>query len=86
MIDGGSIYDINDFRVDDLRNDVQHDLMTFERLYDLVTEDKIPPERDAKVQVFLSGLPEMLRKGKLLIFYPVSGTLQITSGTSYHRM
>lgn len=65
----GFSYDINDFLIDDLRRDVEHDLGTFEYIQSLVTEEQIPPEQDAKLQVFIHDmLPKLLRQKKLIVF------------------
>lgn len=65
----GFLYDIKDFDVDRLRQDVEHDLQTFQLIQGMVTRSKVPPERDAKLQVFLNTLlPTLLRRKKLLVF------------------
>lgn len=61
-------YDIEAFKLDELRADVEHDLQTFEYVQSLVTRERIPPERDEKLQVFLRRLPRLLGGGKLLVF------------------
>lgn len=61
-------YEIDAFRVDDLRADVEHDLRTFEFIQSLVTEERVPPGRDAKLQEFLRRLPDLMAGGKLLVF------------------
>jgi len=69
-------YDVQAFNVDDLRADVEHDLKTFEYIDSLVTEERIPAERDAKLQVFLKKLPSLLESGKLLVFSEYQDTVQ----------
>jgi superfamily II DNA or RNA helicase len=61
-------YDINAFRVEELRADVEHDLLTFEFIQSLVTEERIPPKGDEKLQEFLRRLPDLVAGGKLLVF------------------
>jgi len=69
-------YDIDAFRADDLRADVEHDLRTFEYIQSLVTRERIPPDRDEKLQVFLKHLPTLLGGGKLLVFSEYHDTAQ----------
>lgn len=65
----GFVYDINDFRVDDLRKDIEHDVQTLEYIQSLVARDKIPSSKDAKLQKFLLDLlPTLMRNKKLLVF------------------
>jgi len=61
-------YDLRDFRIEDLRRDVEADLATLREMARHV--DPITPEHDAKLQRLLQWLGEepLLRTHKLLIF------------------
>jgi len=59
-------YDIADFRGDDLRNDVEHDIALLEKMLALVSP--IQPANDAKLQTFLKNMREPLKNKKVLVF------------------
>lgn len=64
----GFAYDIAAFDVDKLRADVHHDLETFRYIKQLVSISRIPAEEDAKLQRFLTQLPALRQRGKLIVF------------------
>jgi superfamily II DNA or RNA helicase len=71
----GFSYDISDFDVKRLKDDVKHDLKTFKTIRDLVDEKKIPPSKDAKLQEFIDRVTKLRKKGKLLVFTQYEDTV-----------
>ncbi|MBI2907526.1 MAG: helicase [Chloroflexi bacterium] len=67
-VERGFGYDIAAFNVNQLRADVEHDQRTFGIIEGLVSKEKLPPSRDAKLQRFLEWLPRLRGAGKLLVF------------------
>ena len=64
-----STIDINDFDVKQLSKHLKHDFHILEKIYEIVDEDTIPPEKDAKLQKLREILKASpLKKGKVLIF------------------
>ncbi len=73
-------YDTADFRLADLRRDVESDLATLQEMAKHVAA--ITPEKDAKLQCLLKWLDEqpLLRTHKLLIFTQYIDTAQYITG------
>jgi len=70
-------YDINDFDVSNLRNDLENDIRILEEILSLVSVDAIPPEKDEKLQILIKRLnEEPLSKGKVIIFSQYADTVQ----------
>jgi len=70
-------YDINDFYVDRLKEDIEKDFGLFNKILGLVSEDRIPPEKDAKLQTLFRELEKApLNNGKRLIFTQYADTAQ----------
>lgn len=70
-------YDINDFYTDRLKKDIEKDLDLFNKILDLVSEDRIPPEKDTKLQTLFRWLEtNPLNDGKRLIFTQYADTAQ----------
>ncbi len=68
-------YDIEDFNADALKADIEHDLVILREIHDLVSEERIPPGEDAKLQKLLATMKHPdFRKGKLLIFTQYADT------------
>jgi len=68
-------YDISDFHADKLKDDIEKDLNLLKRILDLVSERRIPPEKDAKLQTLLKWLEkDSLKNGKKLIFTQYADT------------
>lgn len=68
-------YDINDFHVDRLKEDIGKDLGLLNKILDLVSEKRIPPEKDAKLQTLCEWLGRNpLNDGKRLIFTQYADT------------
>lgn len=62
-------YQIKDFNLKRLKEHLKHDLDILEKIYEVVNENAIPPERDAKLQKLKAILKTSpLNKGKTLIF------------------
>jgi len=62
-------YDADKFDIIHLKDHISHDLAIFEEILSLVNKEKIPPEKDAKLQKLLEVLKkDPLDKGKVLIF------------------
>ncbi len=62
-------YDANDFDIERLKKHIEHDRDILEKILEIVDKDKIPPEKDAKLQKLkgiLSRVP--LNIGKVIIF------------------
>lgn len=72
-------YSIRDFRVSELRNDIEHDLGILRRMHDLVKN--ISPIEDDKLQTLAAWLnKEPLDKGKRLIFTQYADTARYIYG------
>lgn len=70
-------YDIKDFDVEQLQEDLENDISILERILSLVDVDVIPPEKDAKLQMLIKRLDEKpLSEGKVLIFSQYADTVQ----------
>jgi len=70
-------YDINDFHVEKLKADIEKDLGLLTKILDLVSEEKIPPQKDAKLQTLFEWLENNpLNEGKRLIFTQYADTAQ----------
>ncbi len=66
-------YDIADFKIEELRADIEHDLQLLRAMSDLVSP--ITAEQDAKLQTFKKRLAESpLNEGKCLIFTQYADT------------
>ncbi len=62
-------YEISDFNLKRLKEHLRHDLDSLEKIYEVVNENAVPPERDAKLQKLKTILKTSpLNKGKTLIF------------------
>jgi len=62
-------YDADKFDLVHLNDHISHDLNIFKKILLLVNEEKIPPEKDAKLQKLLKVLKKKpLNRGKVLIF------------------
>jgi len=70
-------YDINDFYSDRLKEEIEKDLGLLNRILGLVSEDRIPPEKDAKLRTFFKWVEKNpLNNGKRLIFTQYADTAQ----------
>ena len=70
-------YDIHDFYADRLREDIEKDLGLFDKMLELVSEERIPSEKDAKLQTLFRWLEKTpLNDGKRLIFTQYADTAQ----------
>jgi superfamily II DNA/RNA helicase len=70
-------YDIHDFHVEKLKADIEKDLGLLTKIFDLVSEEKIPPKKDAKLQTLFEWLEKNpLNEGKRLIFTQYADTAQ----------
>ena len=66
-------YDIADFKIDELRTDIEHDLQLLRSMSELVSP--ITPAQDAKLQILKKRLAEPpLNEGKCLIFTQYADT------------
>jgi len=62
-------YNINDFDIERLKTHIKHDLKLFKEILEIVNKDRIPPEKDAKLQKLKQILDQKpLSQGKVLIF------------------
>jgi len=70
-------YEADKFDLVHLKSHISHDLAMFEDILTLVNEEKIPPEKDAKLQKLLEVLKkDPLNKGKVLIFSESAETVE----------
>jgi superfamily II DNA/RNA helicase len=70
-------YDINYFYADRLREDIEKDLGLLKRIFELVSEKRIPPQKDAKLKTLFKWLEKKpLTDGKRLIFTQYADTAQ----------
>ncbi|MFO7865422.1 MAG: C-terminal helicase domain-containing protein, partial [Candidatus Aminicenantes bacterium] len=70
-------YDADKFDLVHLKDHMSHDLEIFKEILSLVNEEKIPPEKDAKLQKLLEVLnKEPLNTGKVLIFSESAETVE----------
>ena len=70
-------YDINHFYADRLREDIEKDLGLLKRIFELVSEKRIPPQKDAKLKTLFKWLEKKpLTDGKRLIFTQYADTAQ----------
>jgi len=66
-------YKIEDFEIDTLKTNIDHDIEILSRIYELV--EPITPEEDAKLQTLIESLSRLpLSKGKVLIFTQYADT------------
>lgn len=59
-------YDIQDFEVEKLNNDLERDLDILKQMHNIVKD--IPPENDDKLNEFKKLLKELKKKNKILVF------------------
>lgn len=73
--------DIGKFKNDDLAQNIKHDLDIAAEIEDLVSESRIPPEKDDKLQTLISKLssPELSGK-KVIIFTQFASTAEYLGG------
>lgn len=70
-------YEADKFDLAHLKDHISHDLAIFEEILSLVNEEKIPPEKDAKLQKLLEVLKkDPLNRGKVLIFSESAETVE----------
>jgi HKD family nuclease len=66
-------YNINDFKTDDLKRDIKHDIDLLESIFNIV--EPITPDNDDKLQTLFQRLTEQpLSNGKILIFTQYADT------------
>ena len=66
-----------DFNLTRLQKDIEHDILILREILELVSADRIPPKKDAKLQTMLARLKEEpLSKGKVLIFSQYADTAE----------